>query len=229
MFAIPCNTSYSTNRPKSQRILEAERVLVGALGPLKPTDEEKRRRHRQGRGHQTDGVQDGDMEEAVPGGSGANSRTTGRDSGEGGGADPFFADKNAHNESRDGESGDDAQKQQNVRLAISSAEKKGGESGGLAGGDENKQDGNEGEDDLWATPAERKDGDDGHLSAMSKGVDGEVVTEGCEVADGERGADGVRDSGGGLLGQVERIREAVAGVEALCICDDLVAVRQAKL
>lgn len=169
------------------------------------------------------------MEEAATVGSGTNSHTTGKDSGEGGGADPFFTDKNAHNESRDGESGDDAQKQQNVRRAITSAEEKKGETGEVAGGDENKQDGKKGEDNLLATTAERKDGDDGHLSAMSKGVDGEVVTEGCEVEDGERGADGDRDSAGGLRDQVERIREAVAGVEALCICDDLVAVRQATL
>lgn len=212
-----------------QRILEAERVLIEAVGPLEPTDEEKRHhRQRQKRGQRTDGGQDEeDGEEAAPGG---------RDnSGEGGycPADFSLAGKNAQNETHDGESGGDAQKQQNVRRASPSAEEKEHDvSGGVAGDDEVKQDGKDGEggDLRGTTTAERKDDDDGQLPATTKGgVDREGVTEGCGVADGERGTDGDFDSGDGLLDQVERIREAVAGAEALSICDDLVAVRRATV
>ncbi|CAM9680697.1 unnamed protein product [Ectocarpus sp. 6 AP-2014] len=210
-----------------QRILEVERVLAEVVGPLEPTDDEDRRQKRklqQLQGiNQAKDVDNRDDEELgegrvgdeVTGGAVGAIATGGQAAGEGegGGSDGGKGEDDPSNGG--GENGPDSQGRH------SAAEEKTGGEGRMDaketdgdGGDGYKADGMNNGDG-----GERRQGD---VGIEAHGTEGKEPDRGSGGSIGELSED--------LLGQqVELIREAVAGAEALCICEDLVAAARLRI
>ncbi|CAM9617948.1 unnamed protein product [Ectocarpus sp. 12 AP-2014] len=212
-----------------KRILEVERVLAEVVGPLESTDDEDRWQKRKlqqqrgikqakdidncddqelGEGRVGDEVTDGTVGAIATGGQAAGK-------GDGGGSDGGRGVDDPSNGG--GENNQDSHGRHSA-----AEEKEGDEEGRTDAKNETDGDG----------------GDDYKADGMNNGAGGEmrqgdvgIETRGTEGNEPGRGSGGsICEPSEDLLGQqVELIREAVAGAEALCICEDLVAAARLRV
>ncbi|CAM9304009.1 unnamed protein product, partial [Hapterophycus canaliculatus] len=204
-----------------QRILEVERVLMEVVGSLEPTDDENRRRNiqthqeRDARPARAADAKDVDRQgggegqgEKVGGVGGDHSRSKGngevRDRQDNKGKWDDDATRGGEDEVEDGGNCAGA-----VALDVDAAARNGAEGGAGEGGRKYEVAGG-------ARAADQHD-----LKRFSDESDGGDPGGLDDQGDNEEGED--------RLAQVERLRDAVAGAEALCICEDLVAAARLKI
>eukprot|EP00752_Nemacystus_decipiens_P010334 g9206.t1 len=242
--AIPAPTAAEEEKMHDenlQRTLEVERVLAEVVGPLDPTEGENRRRKRQLRQQEVDGrgeegehddnrtddegeeKEEEEEEEEVgleretkdeAGTADANSQPSGR----GRDDSPTTAGDGSKEQEGD-DTAAEVRAADDVAGRDGKAEGEAGDDDGIAGASgaaEGKED---------EAGRERSDANETEVKGSGGGA-GEGQDAGG-VAGG--GGDGSGEPAEDVLAQVERIREAVAGAEALCICEDLVAAARLRI